>query len=145
MIECKDMCNIRKEFACCHTCHMKSCEDRCTQTPDSCGQATDVGMTVNEIQTFESKALQVMKSIVDIDRQKKMLDAQDAEMREQLQKAMDEYGIKNFENDILKITYVMPTTRETVDSKKLKADLPEVAAKYTKITQVKGSVRIQVK
>ena len=58
---------------------------------------------------------------------------------------MDKYGVKKFENDILKITYVEPTTRETIDSKKLKAELPAVAAKYTKISQVKGSVRIEVK
>lgn len=141
MIKCNYVeCRIFN--GCCAVCpECPTCSDACNLNPTECGLSENV----NELTVFESKALQVMQAIVDIDRQKKMLDAQDAEMRGQLQAVMDEYGIKNFENDILKITYIAPTTRETVDSKKLKADLPEVAAKYTKITQVKGSVRIQVK
>jgi predicted phage-related endonuclease len=40
---------------------------------------------------------------------------------------------------------VEPTTRTTIDSKKLKEDLPAIAEKYSKTTVVKGSVRIDVK
>lgn len=87
----------------------------------------------------------IMQKIVDLNLQKKQLEAQDKEVRQQLEKVMGEYGIKQFENDLLKVTYVEPTTRTTIDSKKLKEELPAVAEKYTKVSQVKGSVRIEVK
>ena len=98
-----------------------------------------------DVAVFQSKALVIMQTIAALDLQKKQLEAQDKEMRQQLQEAMDKYGVKKFENDILKITYVEPTTRTTIDSKKLKEELPAVAEKYTKRTLVKGSVRIEVK
>ena len=66
-------------------------------------------------------------------------------VRQELQEAMDKYGVKKFENDILKITYVEPTTRTSIDSARLKQELPAIAEKYTKVSQVKGSVRIDVK
>jgi regulator of replication initiation timing len=87
----------------------------------------------------------IMQKIVDLNLQKKQLEAQDKDVRQQLEKVMGEYGIKQFENDLLKVTYVEPTTRATIDAKKLKEDLPAVAEKYTKRTTVKGSVRIEVK
>lgn len=42
----------------------------------------------------------------------------------------------------VKLTYVSPTTRNTIDSKKLKEEEPELAKKFTKTTNVKASVRI---
>lgn len=98
-----------------------------------------------ELALFQSKAIAVMQGIAELDRQKKLLEAQDKTLRQELQEAMDKYGVKKFENDILKITYVEPTTRTTIDSARLKKELPAVAEKYSKISQVKGSVRIDVK
>jgi hypothetical protein len=59
--------------------------------------------------------------------------------------AMEKSGIKSFENDLLKITYVAPSTRSSIDTVKLKKDLPEIADKYTRSIPVKGSLRITVK
>lgn len=98
-----------------------------------------------ELALFQSKAIAVMQGIAELDRQKKMLEAQDKNLRQELQEAMDKYGVKKFENDILKITYVEPTTRTTIDSARLKKELPAVADKYSKTSQVKASVRIEVK
>lgn len=41
-----------------------------------------------------------------------------------------------------KLIYVSPSTRTSIDSKKLKEEEPELAKKYTKTTAVKASVRI---
>lgn len=43
----------------------------------------------------------------------------------------------------VKVTYVSPTTRSTIDSKKLKEEEPELVKKYTKNTNVKASVRLE--
>lgn len=58
---------------------------------------------------------------------------------------MDEFGIKSFENDILKVTFVEETTRTSIDSAKLKKDYPDIAEKYSKTSKVSASVRISVK
>lgn len=143
MIRCKlDGCD--KQIVCCKECpDAKECKDRCDCDPAICGDSEFVEST--DLTVFQSKALSVMKSIAELDRQKKLLEVQDAELRRQLQEAMDAHGVKSFENDILRISYVEPTTKTTIDSKKLKSELPEIADKYTKISAVKGYVKITVK
>ena len=42
-----------------------------------------------------------------------------------------------------KLTYVSPSTRSTIDSKKLKEEEPELAKKFTKTSNVKATVRIE--
>ena len=70
---------------------------------------------------------------------------QEKEMRVQLMAAMEKYGVKSFENEDVKFTYVAATTRTTIDSTKLKKELPDVAAKYSKTSNVSASVKITVK
>lgn len=42
-----------------------------------------------------------------------------------------------------KLTYVSPSTRNTIDSKKLKEEEPAIAEKYTKTTNVKATIRLE--
>lgn len=76
---------------------------------------------------------------------KKEVESQAEELKKQLVEAMRDQSIKSFENDNIKITYVAPTTRETIDSAKLKKELPEIAEQYKKISNIKDSVRITLK
>ncbi len=77
--------------------------------------------------------------------QKKEAEANAEQLRQALLEAMRAQGVKSFENARLKITYVAPTTRETIDDAKLKKELPEIAEQYKKISKVKDSVRITLK
>lgn len=43
----------------------------------------------------------------------------------------------------VKLTYVAPSTRSTIDSKKLKEEEPDLVKKFTKISKVSASVRIE--
>jgi len=54
-------------------------------------------------------------------------------------------GIKKFDNGQISITYIEPTTRVSVDSKKLKEELPDVYKKYSKESVVKASIKISKK
>ena len=54
-------------------------------------------------------------------------------------------GIKKFDNGEISITYIEPTTRVSIDSKKLKEELPDVYKKYSKVSDVKASVKISKK
>ena len=132
---------------CCGTCeHLPTCAESCTEVGKyALHDCPDAEVITTDIALFQSKAVAVMQEIANLDRMKKELDAKDKVLRQELQEAMDKYGVKKFENDILKITYVEPTTRTTIDSARLKKELPAVAEKYTKVSQVKGSVRIDVK
>lgn len=147
MVRCKEFSCSQYE-GCCHYCpELKDCRDACFAIPSACGQSYDDAVTeeTTDLTLFQSKAMAIMQEIADLDKMKKQLEAKDKVMRQELQEAMDKYGVKKFENDILKITYVEPTTRTSIDSARLKKELPAIAEKYTKISQVKGSVRIDVK
>ena len=144
MVRCKDgNCKDYGDICCSNCVEREYCESSCMDNPNGCGQS--VTDNPQELTLFQSKAIAIMHEIAELDRQKKLLEVKDKAVRQELQEAMDKYGVKKFENDILKVTYVEPTTRTTIDSTRLKKELPAIAEKYTKTTVVKGSVRIEVK
>ena len=67
------------------------------------------------------------------------------EFRQGILKAMEENGIINYESDLLKISYIAPSVRTTIDSAKLKKDLPDLAKEYSKEVKSNASVRITIK
>jgi len=89
-----------------------------------------------------AQLVQLKYDMDELDRQKKEIDRQMSEITDTVKDLMRDKGIKTFENDLVKITYVAPSTRETIDSAKLKKEMPDIAAKYTKTSEVKDSVRI---
>lgn len=73
------------------------------------------------------------------------------EYSNQLRKAMLE-ALENsddpsrgYEDDNIKITYVKPSQRTSVDTARLQFEHPDLFEKYKKVTKVKGSIRIKVK
>ena len=133
---------------CCFYCDdQNDCADVCTMydTQDEAGQCEEAFDEQSALQAFNTSAMEVMKNIAEIDRQKKALDEQDKLVRQALKEQMAAYGIKSFENDILKVTYVAPSTRTSIDAKALKKDHPDIAEKYSKTSNVAASVRIQTK
>lgn len=134
---------------CCYACeNREGCEDACTYYEDSPEKASECEDRIDEdtsLATMQTEAAAVIDSIAALTIQKKQLEDQEKEMRSKLMAAMEKYGVKSFENEKVKFTYVAPTTRTTIDSKALKADLPDVAAKYSKTSNVSASVKITVK
>lgn len=43
----------------------------------------------------------------------------------------------------VKLTHVLPSTRSSIDSKKLKEEEPELAKKFTKTTNVNATIRLE--
>lgn len=66
-------------------------------------------------------------------------------IREELCLKMEQQGIKSWETDNLKVTYVAPVDRLSVDSKKLKEKYPQIYTECQKMSQIKSSVRITLK
>lgn len=54
-------------------------------------------------------------------------------------------GIKTLETPLLKISVVAPTTSTTIDSKRLKAEMPEIYEQFSKTSMREGYVRISAK
>lgn len=73
------------------------------------------------------------------------LEKHNADMREAIKVAMEENGVKKFDGDLISITYVAPSVRNTFDSKKFKEERPKTYEKYLKETKIKSSIRLKVK
>lgn len=135
--------SLCRKSCCCLECEEREkCEDVCSNLSPNCKDA------INEetaLATMQTEAAAIIKSIAALTLQKKQIEEQEKEMRVQLMAAMEKYGVKSFENEDVKFTYVAATTRTTIDSTKLKKDLPDVAAKYSKTSNVSASVKITVK
>ena len=129
---------------CCFECdERETCIDACSMT--SSEGCVDAFVEENQMVVFQSAVLAITQTIANIAQEKKRLEDEDKKMREELEKAMGDYGVTAFENDFVKITHVDPTTKVTVDSKKLKTELPDIYEKYSKVSDVKGYVKISVK
>lgn len=133
---------------CCCECEKKAtCQDCCSNCEDA---ECDERFEFNEdtaLQTFlqDEKAIAVMKQIAETKLQKETLEAKDKEIRQKLTSMMDAYGIKSFDNNILKVTFIAETTSTSIDTAKLKKEEPEIAKKYAKTSKKSAYVRIDVK
>lgn len=146
MIKCKQAIKFGSscgKLCCCLECEDKDvCGEVCTDLKANCVEAF---AEENSLVAMQSEVGEVIQAIADLTLQKKAIEEQEKEMRVQLMTAMERYGVKNFENDRVKFTYIAPTTRTTIDSAKLKKELPKIAEKYSKISDVSASVKITVK
>lgn len=94
---------------------------------------------------LQAKIIAVENTIQQIELQKKEAEKQADELKQLLLEQIRNSDFKSFENENLKITYIEATTRETIDSTRLKKELPEIAEQYKRIGNVKDSVRITLK
>lgn len=89
----------------------------------------------------------LLTAISNCEKQKKEIDKQEKAMRELLLKSMEEHGWWDiyFEEGDLEVTRIAPTTQNRIDTERLRAELPVVAEEYTKVVDVKGSVRFNIR
>lgn len=87
---------------------------------------------------------EVVEKLKEFNRQKKEIKKYEDDLKTALIKAMKENGVKSFENDDIKISYIKPTVRykDDVDISKLKSDGLYDCYCTEKEIPVKESVRI---
>ena len=95
----------------------------------------------NEIVVAE----ELMAKMAEVSRMKLEVESFEQKLKDELKKAMEEHGVKKFENEILSVTYVAPTTRKSLDSNMIKTLYPEIAESCIKTSEVKSSVRLSYK
>ena len=84
-------------------------------------------------------------TIKTIENEIKRLKATQDVYKEKILSLMEEYDVKEIDIPELHIIRKFATTRETIDSKRLRAEQPDVYDEYCKISEVKGSITIKVK
>lgn len=83
--------------------------------------------------------------IARIKKELKELEERKSELSQVCIEAFEETSTGTYENEKLKITYVKPSVRCSLDTDKLKAEHPEIAKECQKETSVKASIRIKLK
>lgn len=82
--------------------------------------------------------------VEEFERKLKEIKAAEDELKAMILEEMQEKNILTIKTANMTISYVAPTTRETLDSKRLKAELPDIYDDYTSISPVKASIRIKL-
>ena len=88
---------------------------------------------------------EVNNTIVEIEREIKFLKEKEELIKQTVLEEMERKGIIKVETDDLLINYIAPSDRETLDSKRLRAEKQDVYDEYIKITPAKSSIRIKTK
>lgn len=105
--------------------------------------------TENQVTVFEQQHLAVFQQLAGISRSKKQLELQEKKLKEELEKAMDEYEVKSIDNQFIKITRVAASSSTSVDLKALEEKEPELHKElledYPKVTNRKSYVMFKVK
>ena len=65
------------------------------------------------------------------------------EKKEEILNFLDKNHPKSFETEMLVVKYTSATTQTSIDSTRLKQELPEIAAKYSKTSPKKSSISIK--
>jgi hypothetical protein len=102
-----------------------------------------------ELTAFETKNMMLLANVAQHVQQEKLLKEQTAKLKEELGKAMDEFGIKSIDNELLKITRTAASSSTSLDTTKLKNEEPvlwqELMEDYPKISARSASLTIKVK
>lgn len=98
----------------------------------------DLGVSEEELEDLE----ELMQEIKVKKEELKVLEDKVGKIQDILYDTMGKEGVKTVDRGKLKITYVAPSTRVSVDSKKLQKEEPEIYKKYVKTTTVEGNIKI---
>lgn len=93
------------------------------------------------LQTVDEQALakfgNVLKQIAELEKSIEPI-------REQIKAEMEKRKILNIKAGNVSVTYIAPTKRETFDTKRFKAENVDLYKQYTKVSEVKSSIRIKL-
>lgn len=90
-------------------------------------------------------SMDVATKIAEFERKVKEIKDAEEKLKEAIKAEMASKGVIKLETSDITITYVAPTTRETLDTKALKEELPDIYDTYVKLSDVKDSIRVKVK
>ena len=102
-----------------------------------------------ELVRYENEKLIVAedftKEYAEFQRQVAKMDMKLKEVKEALKEAMEKHNLTGYEDEYIKVSYRKASQRTTVDSKRLKEELPDVYTEYSKTSDVASSVSVEAK
>src|SRR5574344_664539 len=90
-------------------------------------------------------AQEIVKQIVEFEKEKLKMDLIQKDLKEKLKEAMENNNVTKLEFGELKVSYRNASTKTTVDSKKLKEELHDIYEEYSKTSNVSSSISMSVK
>ena len=87
---------------------------------------------------------EVEDEIVRIETEMKTWKDRQEELKRGLYELMEQNDIKSFTGSKIKLTRILPPTAETIDSKRLKEEQPDIYEKYARKTSRSGSLKITI-
>ena len=104
--------------------------------------------TPTEIEPIEEALPATLKDaedeIIKIETKLKQMEERKKELKEGLYELMVQHNVKKWQSEKLQIIRKLESTRESVDTAKVKKQYPEVYADCLKVSKVKGSITINV-
>jgi len=94
--------------------------------------------------SLPARLSEVEDEVVRIEQQLKECKEREDQLKKGLYELMGTNDVKSFRGQKVMITRVLPTKSETLDSKRLKEEMPEVYEKYVKTTNRSGSLKITI-
>lgn len=82
--------------------------------------------------------------IAEFERKMKEIKAAEDALKAAILEEMESKGIMSIKTDEMTLSYVAGSERETLDSKRLREEEPELYDKYVKMSPVKASIRIKL-
>lgn len=98
-----------------------------------------------DVMAVPQQFLALQEQLVAFEKQAKAYEAKKKEFLEGMRKVMLEHGIKKYDNDFLTLTIRADSVRETLDTKAVKEQAPEVYRQFVKTTTVRGGIVLKVK
>ncbi|HHX66875.1 MAG TPA: hypothetical protein GX708_02320 [Gallicola sp.] len=89
-------------------------------------------------------AQEIVNQIVNFKKEMLKMELLEKQLKEEIKEAMEKNNVTSLEFGELKIKYRSATTRTSLDSKKLKEELPDIYEEYSKTTEVASSISISV-
>lgn len=153
MFKCKiadnEACPKNLDICCCYCEDKGSCNASCDGVdgdPAECSDLIKEEEQKTDLQVMQEVLPDKLQQVTDLMLQVKKAEAEISRIKDSLLKAMEENGIKKFENSKLSFTYVAPSKKKTFDKKKFQKEHPEINLEdFDKISDVKAFVRIAVK
>ena len=102
----------------------------------------------NEIVKIKNGQIEATKELISnikkFQKAKVALNQMESKLKENFKEVMEENGIKKWTSPdgSFTVTYVAPTTSTTLDSKKIKEELPEIYSAYSKTSTRAGYVKL---
>lgn len=105
-------------------------------------------METTAIQVFEKKYMTVFQSLSDLKKEQEKLDELEKQVKADIEKAMDEYGITSVKNSLITITRIEASESKSIDLTELSKKEPKLYAElledYPKVSTKKAYVRFTV-